>query len=487
MQKILKYLGFAFAVLFFWLFVVVVSIYRQVDVQGEVRWHSCQRLAYWSWFVLEKPPAKLQCATIQVPVDYANPDGKQFTLALTRLPSKNPNPIGDLLLLDGGPGANSLQMPFMMLGGEYADKVKDNFHLIGYTPRGIAPSSPVIDCGGLDEVEGAKDYLDACTQKIGADVLPFIGSKEVVKDLDSIRTRLGVETWSMVGYSYGTKLVSQYAKHYPTRLRAGVADGVVDTTEDLFTMLTNQYHNAQLAFEGFMTFCLAEVSCVFDGDKEPSVAFLETLHDIEAKNLTDQDGDKISAKSMLKIFDENVNYQVFWYDMVMMFDELNQGKTNLYDAQKRLSEFAQKGFNNDALILVNCADSAPKLSKEDYIKHAKHVDKQAHYDDIMPIRDEEYLDTCFYWQYQAGDNLAENLVNERTPNLLFVSHEHDLATPFANAKTMAERFDDPLIVVPYHGHTVSLFGTNLCVDDHVVRYLTDPKTDFGEKVMYCEW
>lgn len=486
MRKFLKYGSYAVLFVLFWVFCAVVHVYRQVDVQGEVRWHSCQRLTYWSWFVFEKPPAELQCATIKVPVDYANPDGKQFTLALTRLPSKNPKPIGDLLLLDGGPGANSLHMSFWMLGGEYTDKVKENFHLIGYAPRGIAPSSPVMDCGGLDESEGAKRYLDTCIQRTGADILPFIGSKEVVRDLDSIRSRLGVETWSMVGYSYGTKLVSKYAEHYPTRLRAGVVDGVVDTAEDLFTILANQHHGAQLAFEGFMVFCLMDNACVFDGDKEASVAFLDTLHDIEAKNLTDQDGDKIDAESVLKIFDDNVNHQAFWHDMVMMFDELNRGKTDLYNTQKRISEFSKKGFNNDALVLVNCADSAPKLSKEDYIKHAKHVDKQARYDDVVPVTDEEYLDTCFYWQHNAGDDLAENLIDERTPNLLFVSHEHDLATPFANAKTMAKRFDDPLVVVPYYGHTISLFGTNLCVDDYVVQYLTDPSVDFGEKVMYCE-
>lgn len=83
----------------------------------------------------------------------------------------------------------------------------------------------------------AKAYMDACTQHTGADILPFISSKEVVKDLDSIRTQLDVDVWSMVGYSYGTKLVAKYAEHYPTHLRAGVADGVVDTSESLFTIL----------------------------------------------------------------------------------------------------------------------------------------------------------------------------------------------------------------------------------------------------------
>lgn len=63
----------------------------------------------------------------------------------------------------------------------------------------------------------------------------------------------------MVGYSYGTKLVAKYAEHYPTRLRAGVADGVVDTSETLFTILKNQYKGSQIAFDAFIKTCKTTV------------------------------------------------------------------------------------------------------------------------------------------------------------------------------------------------------------------------------------
>lgn len=117
-----------------------------------------------------------------------------------------------------------------------------NFNVLGYVPREVALSAPAIDYGGVEDTDergntSAKVYMDACIQHTGADILPFISSKEVVKDLDRIRTQLDVDVWSMVGYSYGTKLVTKYAEHYLTHLRAGVADGVVDTSESLFTIL----------------------------------------------------------------------------------------------------------------------------------------------------------------------------------------------------------------------------------------------------------
>ncbi|SPX85444.1 alpha/beta fold hydrolase [Moraxella ovis] len=57
----------------------------------------------------------------------------------------------------------------------------------------------------------------------------------------------------MLGYSYGTKIVAQYAEYYPSHLRAGVLDGVVDTSEDLFTIWANQQTGAQIAFYQFMS------------------------------------------------------------------------------------------------------------------------------------------------------------------------------------------------------------------------------------------
>lgn len=53
-------------------------------------------------------------------------------------------------------------------------------------------------------------------------------------------------------------------------------------------------------------------------------------------------------------------------DMMTMLGELN--------TQLLLSEFGEKGFSKDALSLVNCTDSAPKLSRDDYIKQAKIID-----------------------------------------------------------------------------------------------------------------
>lgn len=479
---ILKLLAVAVGVVL----IVVAGIYlyviMQTTKQGDIAWQSCYHPKYLSWFTIS-PPTRLQCAIVHVPVNHAKPDGKQFAIPLTRLPSNNPNAIGDLLILNGGPGGHSLDTATFLPNDEPSTKIQNSFHLIGYAPRGVAPSTPSIDCGGTDE-DDAQAYMQACVERIGADVLPFISSKDVVQDLDVIRQKLGNQTWSMLGYSYGTKLVAKYAERYPYALRAGVLDGVVDTSEDLFTILNNQYKYAQIAFDEFIKRC--PDTCVFDKNKDVNQAFIETLKTIENKKLTDKNGDMIDSESILEIFNENLGDEYYWQDLYTMFGELHQGKTHEYNTQKLISEFGEKSFSEDALTLINCADSAPKLSKDEYIQAIKAIDKQARYDDIKPKKDDEYLDACYYWVYPATDDLTENLITKNTPNLLFVAQKFDFATPLANAITMTNRFDDTLVYTPNYGHTVSLSGTNACVDSSVVRYLLDPKQTFDSKMMFCE-
>lgn len=291
--------------------------------------------------------------------------------------------------------------------------------------RDVALSAPAIDYGGVEDTDeqgntSTKAYMDACIQHTGVDILLFISSKEVVKDLDRIRTQLDVDVWSMVGYSYGTKLVAKYAEHYLTHLRAGVADGVVDTSESLFTILKNQYEGSQITFDAFIKSC--QDTCIFDNSQNPNIAFINKLADISAKNLTDKNGDSIDSQSILAVINENINDSAYWVDMMTMLGELDRGETGEFNTQLLLSEFGEKGFSKDALSLVNCTDSAPKLSRDDYIKQAKIIDSEARYDDIKECSD-DYLDACYYWQWQATDDLNENLITDNTPNLLFVAQK----------------------------------------------------------------
>ena len=53
--------------------------------------------------------AGFQCGTLQVPLDYANPQGRKISLALMRKPAtQTADRIGSLLMNPGGPGESGI-------------------------------------------------------------------------------------------------------------------------------------------------------------------------------------------------------------------------------------------------------------------------------------------------------------------------------------------------------------------------------------------
>ena len=85
-----------------------------------------------------------------MPLDYANPGGKQISLALIRLPAADPSArIGSLLTNPGGPGGSGVD--FLQTSAEsiYTEKLRDRFDIVGFDPRGVG-RAPVECLDGQD-------------------------------------------------------------------------------------------------------------------------------------------------------------------------------------------------------------------------------------------------------------------------------------------------------------------------------------------------
>ena len=81
-----------------------------------------------------------------MPLSYSDPKGKQITLALFRLPAKQPSKkIGTILINPGGPGSSGVQFAKLTALG-YPKSIRNRFDVIGRDPRGVGASDP-INCG----------------------------------------------------------------------------------------------------------------------------------------------------------------------------------------------------------------------------------------------------------------------------------------------------------------------------------------------------
>ncbi|MCW2723756.1 MAG: hypothetical protein JWN35_677 [Frankiales bacterium] len=205
------------------------------------------------------PPARwsscgpgLQCARVQVPLDYNRPQGRTITLALDRLPATDPaHRIGSLFVNPGGPGGSGVALVRDAGRLLFDAGLRARFDIVGFDPRGVGASTavhcfatgaeqqaffaklpffPVTPAEDRTQLAASAQFSRACGAR-NPELLPHMSTANVARDLDQLRQAVGDTRLSFYGASYGTYLGETYANLFPQRMRALVLDGVVDPVE----------------------------------------------------------------------------------------------------------------------------------------------------------------------------------------------------------------------------------------------------------------
>jgi pimeloyl-ACP methyl ester carboxylesterase len=203
-----------------------------------------------AWSPCHKDVGQFECGTVQVPLDYDQPNGATISISVVRLPAGDPSrKIGSLFLNPGGPGGSGVDFALQVAPFLYYPNpdVRARFDIVGFDPRGVARST-ALRCFGNDsqwtglstnfafpltldeaaELEAADQYLnDACEQR-GFKIIDHMSTADVARDLDMLRQAVGDEKLNYAGYSYGTFLGVTYANMFPENVRALVVDGNLD-------------------------------------------------------------------------------------------------------------------------------------------------------------------------------------------------------------------------------------------------------------------
>ena len=89
----------------------------------------------------------MQCASLQVPLDYSHPGGRKIALALSRiLPTAPPSQRQGVLLVNpGGPGGSGLSLAAFVAEG-LEPQVASEYEIVGFDPRGVGASVPALHC-----------------------------------------------------------------------------------------------------------------------------------------------------------------------------------------------------------------------------------------------------------------------------------------------------------------------------------------------------
>lgn len=268
---------------------------------SSVGWRSCD----------DKALAGFQCASFVVPLDWANPSGPSITLKMARHRSsgKQSRRIGSLFFNPGGPGQSGVAI-LPTLWEILPESVKQRFDLVTWDPRGMGSSTAIANCadatyelpatGPVDWVT-VSSLLRANTTKANAEcqtanamLANFIGTNQVVQDLDAMRAAVGDRRLTYWGASYGTRIGYTYALRYPDRVRSILLDGSVNPNGSV-TDFVSGYSTAAEAALGFF----------FQLYPQASRQYQRALAALEAAPLTLSDGSTFTRwdlKNLLVMF-----------------------------------------------------------------------------------------------------------------------------------------------------------------------------------------
>lgn len=429
-----------------------------------------------------------QCATLEVPVDYTKPEGAKLSLALVRLPARDQSKrIGSLLANPGGPGASAIDF-VRAWSGILSRDIRDRFDIVTFDPRGVAASSPIVCHDSLQslvaldpspdtsaEWEAArrvsKAFADECKAR-HASTLPYVGTKNVARDMESLRVALGEEKLTYVGYSYGTVIGAVYADMYPQRVRAFVLDGAVDLSLGFEETIATQAVGFERALAAYVADCDAR-KCAASADGNTAKAIDDLLAKVENQPLAAPSADRVAGpgETLLGII-EPLYSRFSWNSLTRALSDARKGDgsalVNLAD--QYLQREPDGSYPNliEANSAVNYVDEDCPKDPEAYVSMAERLAKRAPHFGASAASSGL---ACAYWPAKPDPLTVPKAAG--APPIIVIGTTNDPATPYEWSVAMSEQLETGVLLTHRgEGHTIYAQGDS-CIDKAVNAYLLD--------------
>ncbi|MEV5932106.1 alpha/beta hydrolase [Streptomyces sp. NPDC052079] len=446
-----------------------------------------------------------QCATLNAPLDYAEPAAGDVRLAVARKKATGPGKrLGSLLVNPGGPGGSAVGYLQGYAGIGYPAAVRARYDMIAVDPRGVARSEPVecLDGPEMDAytttdvtpddakesealVAAYKKFAEGC----GADapkLLRHVSTVEAARDMDIVRAALGDKKLHYVGASYGTFLGATYAGLFPKRVGRLVLDGAMDPSLPARRLNLEQTEGFGTAFTAFAKDCVRQSDCPLgDAGTTPGQAgrnLKAFFDDLDARPLPtgDADGRRLTESLatmgvIAAMYDEAAWQQLRESLTAAMRENDGAGLLFLSDSyfeRNAEGEYANLMFANAA---VNCLDLPPAFASPDQVRTALPDFQKA-----SPVFGEGLAWAsliCAYWPVAATGE-ARRIEAKGAAPIVVVGTTRDPATPYRWAEGLAGQLSSArLLTYDGDGHTAYGRGS-ACIDSAINTYLladTPPK------------
>ena len=474
--------------------------------------------------------AGFECATAQVPLDYANVAGPSINLSIVRHTSTDPaQRIGTLFFNPGGPGGQGTEdLPGWI--SLFSPTMQARFDLISWDPRGIGDSTAVQCFANPDDetnffngvpqeafpvgqaekatwLQRFAAFGRICLERNGA-LLSHTSTADTARDMDLLRQALGERTLNYLGTSYGTFLGAVYANLFPNNVRAMILDG--NLTPSLYTnngdpkvelssaLRFGSDQGLSESLSAFLDLCgeAGPAKCMFStGDGPGTRAKFDTLLRQLKRTPIEIDGITFTYALLLKslegkFFTTRQEPGGFsgWAGagslLTVVYNAVTAGgasasaltATAASSQPSAAPSAEQKYVSNWQSLTVECGDSPNPRPPAKFLT----LDRSA-YALFGPIGVVDLWadEPCASWPVRAADQYVGPW-NHPTPNpILLIGNTNDPSTPYRNSIGMARELAEArVLTVDGYGHTV-LLNPSRCAqrleDDYLVNLSLPPE------------
>jgi pimeloyl-ACP methyl ester carboxylesterase len=439
---------------------------------------------------------------VQVPVNYADPNGRKLTLALSMQPATAPlsQQQGILLVNPGGPGASGLSLAGAVAQGISPQAAAD-YDIVGFDPRGVGSSVPELSCdptffsgvrpdyipagastgqtpaAGAEQadINRAKTYAADCEKRFGW-LLPYMTTENVARDMDSIRKAFGVSKINYYAFSYGTYIGQVYATLFPDRVRRMVLDSTVDPNGVWWSDNIDQDYAFQGRQDAFFAWTAKYDAYYHLGSTTAEVQanWYKARAMLKARPIDGPDGTPMIGEDE---FDDTFLLGGYLDTLWPGLAQAQSANVTSGGTQTSLlvSQYEANGTQNEnefaVYNAVQCSDAAWPTNWSYWNSVTEKVYKTAPFE---AWDNAWYNASCAFWPVK-GPSKPLQIDGKGLPPILMLQGTLDPATPYAGAQEAHKLLPSARMVVVEGGgnHGQSLeYPPNNCVQNYLNDYLS---------------
>jgi len=467
---------------------------------SELKWVNCY--------------GRFECGRLEVPLNYAEPEGEKAAVALLKFPSTIPpgkeGYRGPILFNPGGPGGSGVSL-LLSRAESLSTIVGDDFDLIGFDPRGIGFTTPgldpfyskmegmiILDRGGrsinasqsaLGDILSAADMAGSIVESRAKKVAEHVSTAIVSRDMLSIVKAHGLEKLQYWGFSYGTVLGATFAAMFPDNVGRLIIDGVVDSPNYYEANWSNNLRDTDRELQILYAACVEagpNVCPMYDKDVASIGTrvnkILETLKTYPVSFYND-------TSDTYGIVDYTVTKRAIFLTLYRPYQigkPLFAALAALEKGNPEPIHELDRGALKKEVLFCDCPRIPPvpfadgeqitlaiACGEGDPVKNG--IDEMREFYDKM-AQESTFADVwaihaaCSGWKVRSKEIFSGPFEQNTSYPLLIIGNTADPVTPLWNAHKMSKGFKNSVVLTQNSSGHCSLSGTSICTTKAVRAY-----------------